>query len=35
VTFARWQIEQMERAVLPTDARPLDALVVRLRAPAT
>jgi hypothetical protein len=29
-TFAEWQIEQMERAAVPSDTRMLDVLLVRL-----
>ena len=29
-TFGAWRIEHMERAVVPSDTRPLDVLVVRL-----
>ena len=29
-TFAAWQIEQMERAAVPSDTRMLDVLLVRL-----
>jgi hypothetical protein len=32
-TFAAWEIEHMERAVVPSDTRLLDVIVARLSAP--